>query len=153
MKPIEVFGKYAMAFEEAVRLDDWSVVGPFFTEDAVYQTLGEGPFSGRRQGRKAVLDHFKESLDGFDRRFDSRENPEMVEGPRVDENSVWIRWRVTYRVEGAPPFALEGEETAVISGDQIHRLEDRFTDQMAADLDDWMKQHGDKLEPGAESSS
>lgn len=23
MKPIEVFGKYAMAFEEVVRLDEW----------------------------------------------------------------------------------------------------------------------------------
>lgn len=147
MKPIEVFGKYAMAFEEAVRLDDWSVVEPFFTEDAVYETIGASPFSGLRGGRRAVLDHLKESLDGFDRRFDVRDNPEMVEGPRVTDDSVWIRWRVTYRVEGAPPFVLEGEETAVMDGDQICRLEDRFTDKMAADLDHWMQHHGDKLEP------
>jgi hypothetical protein len=33
MKPIEVFGRYAMAFEEVVRHDDWSVVEPFFTEE------------------------------------------------------------------------------------------------------------------------
>ena len=145
MKPIEVFGKYAMAFEEVVRLDDWSVVESFFTEDAVYETIGTGPFSGRREGRRAVLDYLKESLDGFDRRFDVRDNPEMVEGPRVDGDSVWISWRVTYRVEGAPPFVLEGEETAVMDGDRICRLEDRFTDQIAADLNEWMKQHGDKL--------
>jgi len=34
-----------------------------------------------------------------------------------------------------------------MGGDQIRRLEDRFTDKMAADLDDWMQQHGDKLKP------
>ena len=147
MKPIEVFGKYAMAFEEVVRLDDWSVLEPFFTEDAVYETIGPGPFSGRRKGRQAVLDYLKQSLDTFDRRFDVRENPEMVEGPNVTEDSVWIRWRVTYRVEGAPPFVLDGEETAVIDGDRIHRLEDRFTDQVAADLEAWMAKHGDKLKP------
>jgi len=147
MQPIEVFGKYAMAFEEAVRLDDWSVVEPFFTEDAVYETIGAGPFSGRHEGRREVLDYLKESLDGFDRRFDIRDNPEMVEGPRVEDHSVWIRWRVTYKVEGAPPLVLEGEETAVMDGDRIRRLEDRFTDQMAADLDNWMRKHGDKLKP------
>lgn len=147
MKPIEVFGKYAMAFEEVVRLDDWSVVEPFFTEDAVYETICEGPFSGRREGRRAVLDHLKQSLETFDRRFDARENPEMIDGPKVDGDSVWIRWRVTYRVEGAPAFALEGEETAVVEGDRIQRLEDRFTDRMVADLDEWMKRHGDRLKP------
>ena len=147
MKPIEVFGKYAMAFEEVVRLDDWSVLEPFFTEDAVYETIGSGPFAGRREGRQAVLDHLKQSLDGFDRRFDVREDPEMVLGPEVTDDSVWIRWRVTYRVKGAPPFVLEGEETAVMNGDRIHRLEDRFTDQMAANLDDWMTKHSDRLKP------
>jgi len=151
--PIEVFSKYAMAFEEAVRLDDWSTVEPFFTEDVVYETIGAGPFSGRREGRQGVLDYLRQSLDGFDRRFDIREHPEMIEGPRVDGNSVWIRWRVIYRVEGAPPFVLEGEETAVISGSQIRRLEDRFTDQMAADFDDWMKQYGDKLTSEVEPTS
>ncbi len=147
MKPIEVFGTYAMAFEEVVRLDDWSVLEPFFTEDAVYETIGSGPFAGRREGRQAVLDYLKASLDSFDRRFDVRENPEMVEGPKVTDDSVWIRWRVTYRVEGAPPFVLEGEETALMEGDRIRRLEDRFTEETAADFDDWMRRHGDKLKP------
>jgi hypothetical protein len=147
MNPIEVFGKYAMAFEEVVRLDDWSVLEPFFTEDAVYATIGAGPFSGRRKGRQVVFDYLKGSLDGFDRRFDVRESPEIIEGPRAADDSVWIQWRVTYRVEGAPPLVVEGEETAVIDGDRIRRLEDRFTDQMAADLEDWMRQHGDKLKP------
>ena len=147
MKPIEVFGDYAMAFEEVVRLDDWSVLEPFFTEDAVYETIGAGPFSGRREGRRAVFDYLKGSLDSFDRRFDVREAPEIIEGPRITDDSVWIRWRVTYRVEGAPPLVVEGEETAVMEGDRIRRLEDRFTDRMAADLEAWMTQHADKLDP------
>jgi hypothetical protein len=147
MQPIEVFGKYAMAFEEFVRMDDRSVLVPFFTEDAVYETIGAGPFSGRREGRRAVLAYLKESLDAFDRRFDARESPEMVAGPEIDEDSVWIRWRVTYRVAGAPPLVLEGEETAVVDGDRICRLEDRFTDEMVASLDAWLREHGDKLGP------
>ena len=145
MKPIEVFGRYAMAFEEAVRLDDWSAVEPFFTEDAVYESFGPGPFAGRRKGRRAVLDHLKRSLDTFDRRFDVREHPEMVRGPELTDDSVWIRWTVTYRVDGAPPFVLEGEETAVMDGDRISRLEDRFSDEMAAAFDEWMARYGDRL--------
>jgi len=147
MEAIEVFGAYAMAFEEFVRLEDRSVLQPFFTEDAVYETIGAGPFSGRREGRRAVFDYLKGSLDSFDRRFDVREAPEIIEGPRITDDSVWIRWRVTYRVEGAPPLVLEGEETAVMEGDRIRRLEDRVTDEMVATLDAWMQQHGDKLAP------
>ena len=145
MEPIEVFGKYAMAFEEAVRMDDWSVVEPFFTEDAVYETIGPGPFAGRCEGREAVLAHLKTSLDEFDRRFDARDNPEVIEGPRIENDSVWIRWRVIYRVEGAPPLVLEGEETAVVEGNRIRRLEDLFNGAMAARLDTWMGRHADKL--------
>lgn len=147
MKPVDVFGRYAMAFEEVVRLDDWSVLEPFFTEDAVYETFGAGPFSGRREGRGAVFAYLKESLDGFDRRFDAREAPTIIEGPKADADSVWIRWRVTYTVGGAPPLVLEGEETAVMEGDRIRRLEDRFTDEMVARLEGWMQRHGDTLAP------
>jgi hypothetical protein len=147
MNPIEVFGRYAMAFEEVVRMDDWSVVEPFFTEDAVYESIGPGPFAGRRDGREKVLEYLKQSLDGFDRRFDSRENAEITEGPEVRGDSVWIRWRVTYRVAGAPPLDLEGEEIAQMEGERICRLEDRFTDEMAAKLGAWMGEHESKLKP------
>ena len=147
MKPIEVFGRYAMAFEEVVRRDNWAILEEFFTEDAVYETIGPAPFAGIHEGRDAVFAHLKESLDTFDRRFDSRENAEMVQGPRSTDDSVWLRWRVTYRIEGAPPFVLEGEETAVMEGNRIRRLEDRFTAETAAELEAWMTEHGDKLKP------
>ena len=145
MKAIEVFGKYAMAFEEAVRMDDWSVLEPFFAEDAVYETIGPAPFAGRYVGREAVLAHFKKSLDRFDRRFDARENPEVIEGPRVDDDSVWIRWRLTYRVDGAPPLVLEGEETAVVEDGRIRRLEDLINGAATSRVENWMAEHADKL--------
>ena len=41
MGEIERFGEYAAAFEVAFEKDDWSVLEPFFTENAVYETFGE----------------------------------------------------------------------------------------------------------------
>jgi hypothetical protein len=147
MNPIERFARYATAFETAVDTDDWSAVEPYFTEDAEYETLGEPPFNQRSQGRKNVMEHLKRSLDSFDRRFDVRENPEMLEGPELRDGAVWFRWRVTYRVADAPPFPFEGEETAHFEGDRIRRLEDRFAPDTGARLATWMAEHGSKLKP------
>jgi hypothetical protein len=145
MDAIDVFARYAMAFEEACGSDDWSTVSSFFTDDAVYETFAGPPFGGRHEGRSAVIEHLKESVDGFDRRFDTREPPELLAGPELRDGAVWIRWRVIYRLAGAPPLALEGEETAVFDGDRICRLEDRFEDEMSAAVIEWMDAHGDKL--------
>ena len=38
------FGAYAAAFEKAFENDDWSVVEPFFHEDAVYEVALPPPF-------------------------------------------------------------------------------------------------------------
>ena len=38
---------YAAAFEVAYATDDWSHLDPFFTADAVYETLAEPPFGNR----------------------------------------------------------------------------------------------------------
>ena len=97
---IDRFLAYAVAFEEGVKSDDWSVVEPFFTEDAVYETNNGPPFGGKREGRAAILAFFKQSLDEFDRRFDSREG-DLLEGPTEKDGSVWIKFVATYRVAGA----------------------------------------------------
>src|SRR5882724_1692007 len=39
----ERFMMYAAAFEQAFANDDWSNVGAFFTDDAVYETVGPPP--------------------------------------------------------------------------------------------------------------
>jgi hypothetical protein len=142
---IERFGAYAMAFEQVMTSDDWSAIEPFFTEEAVYDSDAAVLFGGRWEGRAAVLAALKESLDGFDRRCDSR-TPEIVEGPVEKDGGVWVRFRVVYTVSGAPDLVLEGEETARFEGDRIRHLQDRYTDEMNRTLTAWYAEHGAKLQ-------
>jgi ketosteroid isomerase-like protein len=144
--PIGRFGEYAAAFEVAFENDDWSAVEPYFSEDTVYEILGGPPFAGKWEGRKAVLEYLKASLDGFDRRFETREL-ELLEGPELRDGAVWIRWRGTYRAGDAPPFVMEGEETARFRGERIAHLEDRFESGAAEKLAAWMDANAAKLKP------
>lgn len=138
------FAEYAAAFEKAFESDDWSVVEPYFTEDAVYETIGVDPFAGVVEGRDAVLRSFKGALDALDRRFDSR-TLVLLEGPTEQEGTVWIRWRATYTLDGAPDMQLEGEETAEFSGDRIRRLEDRFEEATATQAAAYLETHAARL--------
>ena len=104
----ENFGVYAAAFEKAFVSDDWSLVEPFFTEDANYEIDLDPPLGGTIEGRAAILAYFKESLDGFDRRFESRDLV-LLDGPKEDGQSVWVRGCATYRAAGVPEFVLELE--------------------------------------------
>ena len=97
----ERFFVYAAAFEKACVSDDWSVVEPFFTEDAVYEVPLEPPLGGRFVGREGILAYFKDIVDRLDRRFETRERA-LLDGPRVTDDSVWIRGRVIYRATGYP---------------------------------------------------
>ena len=144
MDPVQRFSEYAEAFEDVFKSDDWSLLEPYFSEDAVYETIAEGPFAGRQDGRDAVFAQLKQTLDTFDRRFDSR-TLDLQEGPLLREGKAWIRWRVTYAKAGAPDLVLEGEETAEFEGDRIRRLEDRFTEASARGALEWMGAHGAKL--------
>ena len=91
-----------------------------------------------------VVGSMKQSLDTFDRRFDTREI-ELLEGPELRDGAVWIRWRATYRVGGAPPLAVEGEETAAIEGGRIRRLEDRIADEVTSRVLEWMDRYRERL--------
>jgi len=146
MDALTRFQEYAAAFEEVFRSDDWSALEPYFTEDAVYEILGGPPFGGRHQGRDAVFTHLKGSLDGFDRRFASREL-ELLEGPALREGSVWLRWRASYKSPGLPELVIDGEETVSFEGDRIRRLEDRFPPQMSPITEAWLGAYGDRLPP------
>jgi hypothetical protein len=146
MDPIARFHEYAAAFEDVVQNDDWSLLEPFFSEDAVYEILGGEPFAGRHEGRDAVLAHLKRSLDGFDRRFESR-RIEFLEGPVLREGSVWFRWRVGYQSPGLPELVLDGEEVVTFEEERIRRLEDRFPPQMSHITEGWFRAYGERLPP------
>ena len=146
MNDVERFERYAADFEVAFENDDWSVVGRHFAEDAVYETLAGPPMGGCHEGRDAVLASMKQTLDGFDRRFDSREVA-FIEGPEMRGGNVWLRARVIYAVVGAPDLVLEGEETATFNGDGIIRLEDSYPEGVYDVVLQHLNAHGAKLHP------
>ena len=144
MSKIPRFAAYAAAFEKSVASDDWSHVEPFFTDDAVYDIPAGPPLGGRIEGRAAILAWFKDILDRFDRRFESRELA-LLEGPRETADSVWIRGSATYRAAGVPEFVLELEETVTFEGDRIRLLEDHYEPAMEKSIAEYLKAHGGKL--------
>ncbi len=148
MDPIARFQEYAAAFEQVYESDDWSLLEPYFTEDAVYEIFGGEPFAGKHEGRDALLAHLKRSVDGFDRRFETRQL-EILEGPEREGNSVWLRWRGSYRSPGLPELVIDGEETAVFEGDRIRRLEDRYPPEASPIMEVWFDANGSRLRPPA----
>jgi SnoaL-like domain len=144
MSKIARFAAYANAFEKAFADDDWALVEPCFTEDATYEVGLEAPMGGVFQGRAAILAYFEEVVNAFDRKFASREIA-LLEGPKVEGDSVWIRGSATYRAEGVPEFVLELEETVHFVGDRIERMEDRYEPAMKAAIAAYLAEHGPKL--------
>lgn len=138
------FGAYAAAFETAYATDDWSAVEPLFAPAAVYEVHLGPPLGGRFDGREAILSYFVRALDGFDRRFASREI-ELLEGPRESADSVWIRGRAIYRADGVPTLSFDLEETVTFGGDLIVRLEDQYDAANRAAIEDYVAAHGAKL--------
>ena len=144
MSLLSRFTQYAAAFEDAYASDDWSKLEPYFTEDAVYETIADAPFGNRTQGRDAVQQFFKQIVDGFDRRFDTR-SVEMLEGPVERGNAVWFRWAAIYTLAGVPPLRMEGEETATFEGERIRRLEDRMSASTTQQVAAYMGERGAQL--------
>jgi hypothetical protein len=143
---VERFEQYAADFEVAYESDDWSVVERHFAEEAVYETLAGPPMGACHEGRESVLASMKQTLDGFDRRFDSREVT-FLEGPEMRGDSVWLRALVKYAVAGAPDLVLEGVTTATFDGERIIRLEDSYAEGVADSVVQYLNAHGLKLHP------
>ncbi|MCK6556752.1 nuclear transport factor 2 family protein [Candidatus Binatia bacterium] len=146
MQLLDRYLRYAAAFETAYASDDWNVLDPLFTEDAVYETIAAPPFGTVCNGLAAIKAFFTQSVNGFDRRFDTR-NVEIVEGPTERDGTVWIRWAATYTRAGLPALRMEGEETAVFAGDRIARLEDRIPEAQGETVLRYLATHGDGLKP------
>jgi len=146
MSDVARFNAYAEAFEKAYEAEDFELLEPFFEVDSVYEIVGEPPLGGVHEGRAAIFGHFRNSVDSFDRAFDTRAL-ELLEGPDERDGGVFLRWRAHYTVAGAPDFTLEGEERVWFEGDRIVRLEDRYPDGSAATVVAYMGAHGAKLHP------
>ncbi|HEU4429716.1 MAG TPA: nuclear transport factor 2 family protein [Myxococcota bacterium] len=144
MSHIPQFVKYAAAFEEAFRSDDWSAIAPFFSEDARYDAHLPPPLGGSFAGRPAILSYFKFVLDAFDRRFATRE-VSLIAGPRENGDAVWIRGGARYTAPGVPGLYFELEETVTFAGDRIRGLEDRYDPETIARVQAYLRANGAKL--------
>lgn len=144
MSNIAQFVRYAAAFEQAYAADDWTIVEPFFAENAVYETGSAAFFGGHFVGRPAILDYFKRVLDGFDRRFESRQLS-LLDGPFEEGHTVRIRGSATYRAASVPDLVLILEELVGFEGDRIIRLEDRYDDAMQREFEAYLARYGPRL--------
>ncbi len=144
MSDIPQFAAYAAAFEKAFESDDWSSLEEFFSEDAVYE-IGLPILGAERcANRDEIFAWFKDVLDRFDRRFESR-TLELLEGPKEEDGTVWIRGSATYRAEGVPDFVLILEESIRFEDGRIVHLEDRYSDEMAAETERFLDEYGAAL--------
>lgn len=144
MSNIPRFLAYAAAFEKAYEEDEWNALEEFFSEDAVYE-IGLPLLGAERcDGRDAILSWFPDVLDRFDRKFDSREL-KPLEGPREEGDEVWLRGAAIYRAEGIPEFVLVLEETVRFEEGRIVHLEDRYTAEMAAETERFVREYGPKV--------
>jgi hypothetical protein len=145
MTPLQRFGAYAQDFEATFKDDDWSRLAQYFAPDATYEVTGD-PFTCSLRGRDAIFTGIKKSLDGFDRRFTSREI--ALEGaPVVEDDTVSLAWSVTYRRPDAPPFVLRGTSIATYANGQIARLADSYDASASESFRAWLAQHGRDLDP------
>lgn len=147
MDLVERFKEYADAFEVFYEKGDLELLRPFFTEDAVYETVAEPPFAVSHEGREKVFAGMIRSLETFDKKFVKRE-PRNLEGPLERDGRVWVRWCATYTAPGVPSLRMDGEETATFEGDRIRRLVDRIPPKVTRSALCWMNQHAGKLERG-----
>jgi hypothetical protein len=140
MSIAQTYLEYAKAFEDTYEDNHWTRVEPYFAADAEYL-----PGDGRTiQGREAISSHFNESVDGLDRRFDSRILEHFGE-PSVNGNQTSIPWELTLKKDGAPNLVLKGTGNATFEGNLISRLEDVFDDGVVASLQEWMGKHAQML--------
>lgn len=132
------FAAYAFAFEKAYLSDDWTELGAFFAEDAVYEVHDSSVFRGVWRGRDAIVDQLKESVTNFDRRCDSR-SVELV-SLKEGEEELTVTYRGRYKL-GGEELLFEGSETAHFRDDAILRLVDRFPPESVEAIEDFVTRH------------
>ena len=136
---VERFNEYAAALERSYLRGDWSLLAPYFAEDATYRSYYGADLEVT--GRDAVVKQFCSDAESFDLKFDSR-RVEYFDGPREERGGVFTRWKVTYTKEGVPDLVLTGTETAVYEGDEITLLEGHYLPETFGEFSSWLTQHG-----------
>jgi hypothetical protein len=145
MSTLQRFMAYAADFEKTLRDDDWSRLEPYFSDDTVYR-VESNLFGCELTGAEAIFAGMRKSLDGFDRNFPTRDLA-VTDGPDVDGDEIRMSWTVTYHKDGLPDFVLPGKSMARLRGDALLLLVDSYDDSIDADMADWIRETGLKLDP------
>jgi predicted ester cyclase len=93
------FLEYAREFEIAQASDDFDRIARFFAQGAKHVVVGVEPLAADDAGRERVVAGLRESVHRIDRRFDTR-IAEVLEGPRVRADGIWMRFGLTLRRGG-----------------------------------------------------
>ena len=109
---------HTIAFEQAFITDDWALLEPFYSADAVHTVVDGGPFEGEDIGPKAIAAGLGRGVNLVDRRFDVR-IPQIIEGPIVRGDEIWMRFRLTFKRAGLPELNVEGEHSTIHRDGQI----------------------------------
>ena len=145
MDILERFLAYAGDFERTLLDDDWTRLAPYFADDAVYEVDG-GDRRWRMEGATAILAGLRKSLDGFDRRFDSRDA--VPNGPpTIGADTLRLDWTVTYHKAGVPDFVLAGKSAARYRDGRIVELRDAFAPGTVEAMAAWHERTGIALDP------
>ncbi len=110
MDVLHRFAAYAADFEKTFEDDDWTRLEGYFAEDAIYTIKGT-PFDCEVRGRDAIFRAIKKSIDGFDRRLDTRAI-EPDGPPVVDGNRVIFSGSGRYEKRGVDALSIQLSETA-----------------------------------------
>lgn len=135
MKPLELFLRYASAFEQTFADDAWERIKPYFDPEAVYEV--ESRIVGAKMvGPDAICAGIRRSLDGFDRRFDTR-RLEPAGRPEILEDGCRIAWKAHYEHPEVEPLCLCGSSLVRFRDGLIVRMVDTFTEEVETDFQSW----------------
>ena len=136
--------KYSSDFEKAYRTDRWDEVTQHFTADATYE-IRNADFACKMEGRDAIIDGFKRSLDGFDRHL--QREMKVVEGPHEDAERLSFVWLGQYTTPNAPALELSARQTLVFRDNKISALVDDFLPGYGAKATNWVETYRPDLNP------
>lgn len=142
MSILEHYQAYFNAFEIAYDTDDWADVASFFTEDAVY----EAPGGFKAEGREAVAELLKKSLDMLDRRFPVKRRIEVLESKReASEDYLKVPGNIHYMLPGQPTLVVYMHEDVWFRNGKISRLVDVIPKEDMVKMMNYLKEHKAQL--------
>jgi hypothetical protein len=98
------------------------------------------------KGPEAIARGLKKSLDGFDRKFETR-TIDLIGEPQVGGDEMRMQWKVVYTVAGCEPYVLEGRSTVRARDGRIVYLADHYDAAADEYLERWKAANDLAIDP------